>query len=330
MPVAPYVTVGLPVYNGERLLGRAVESLLAQTFENFELVISDNGSTDRTESICRAFAGRDPRVRYHRNAENVGAARNFNRVFELGRAPYFRWAAHDDMCRPDFLARCVEVLDREPDVSLVYTRAVDVDEQDRPIKEYAPSSLATQARAADRVRDLLRNPSPCFEAFALMRREQLSQTDLIGAYTASDRTLLLEMAMRGRFHQVPEVLFLHGQHAERSVARFRCARAMNAWFDPSRAGKFTFPTWRLMNEYRRAIRRAPVDRPTRSQCERHLARWASANARPLAREVAAGVRHLSLRTVGGAVHAVDRLRHSAPIGHSALKPTVDGTGATHT
>src|SRR3546814_4612052 len=104
----------MPVYNGERYVASAIESLLAQDFEDFELIISDNGSTDRTEEICREFASRDPRIRYVREEENQGASWNFNRVFELARGEYFRWACHDDACEPTHLSRCVELLDESP------------------------------------------------------------------------------------------------------------------------------------------------------------------------------------------------------------------------
>src|SRR3954470_1068595 len=93
----PRVSIGLPVYNGQRFLAPAVSSLLAQTFADFELVICDNASTDDTEAICRRFAERDPRVRYHRNEQNVGAAPNFNRALALSTGQYFKWAAHDDL-----------------------------------------------------------------------------------------------------------------------------------------------------------------------------------------------------------------------------------------
>src|SRR5512145_868606 len=119
----PRVSIGLPVYQGARFIRNALESILAQTHEDFELIISDNASTDGTEAIVRAYAERDRRVKYHRNARNVGAAQNFNRVFSLASGEYFQWVAHDDVLAPACIARCVEVLDRERDVVLCYGRA---------------------------------------------------------------------------------------------------------------------------------------------------------------------------------------------------------------
>jgi glycosyltransferase involved in cell wall biosynthesis len=106
----PRLAIGLPVHNGERYVSQAIDSLLGQTFTDFTLIVSDNGSTDATEEICRAYARRDARIRYHRSDENRGAAWNFNRVFELADSPYFKWAAYDDLCAPHFVERCIEFL----------------------------------------------------------------------------------------------------------------------------------------------------------------------------------------------------------------------------
>ena len=113
-PTKPSVSIGLPVYNGEPFVERAINAVLAQTYSDFELVISDNGSTDRTEEICREFAGRDARVKYVRAERNQGAIWNFNRVFELSQGEYFKWAAADDVFLPTFLEKCAQVLDDNP------------------------------------------------------------------------------------------------------------------------------------------------------------------------------------------------------------------------
>src|SRR3954467_10627446 len=124
----PRVSIGLPVYNGEKMIAGAVESLLAQTMTDFELVIVDNASTDGSQEICRALAARAPGVRYHRNDRNIGLAPNWNRAFELASAaPYFKWAAHDDIHAPTFLERCLEVLDRDPPVVLATSKTDYID-----------------------------------------------------------------------------------------------------------------------------------------------------------------------------------------------------------
>jgi glycosyltransferase involved in cell wall biosynthesis len=121
MATPPRVSIGLPVYNGERFLKDALDSILSQTYRDFELIISDNASSDHTEEICRRYAARDERVRYYRYDNNVGAARNFNRVFQLSRGEYFKWAAHDDICSPGFLQRCVKILDSDTAVVVCFS-----------------------------------------------------------------------------------------------------------------------------------------------------------------------------------------------------------------
>jgi len=127
--VKPRVSIGVPVYNGESYLACALDSMLGQTYGDFELIISDNASTDRTPEICRQYAARDPRVRYLREEQNRGLAWNFNRVVEVSRGDYFKWAAYDDVCAPSFLARTVEVLDNDPHVILATSVAALIDAQ---------------------------------------------------------------------------------------------------------------------------------------------------------------------------------------------------------
>jgi glycosyltransferase involved in cell wall biosynthesis len=123
MNAHPKVSIGMPVYNGENFIVESLDALFAQTFTDFELIICDNASTDRTGEICREYAARDARIRYCRNETNIGASANYNLTFELARGDYFKWAAHDDICAPTYVERCVEALDRDPGVALAYRRA---------------------------------------------------------------------------------------------------------------------------------------------------------------------------------------------------------------
>jgi glycosyltransferase involved in cell wall biosynthesis len=101
----PRLSIGMPVFNGEKYLKEALDSILAQTYSDFELLISDNASTDRTEQICREYAAKDRRIRYYRNEKNIGAPKNFNRVFELSSGKYFRWATFTHpSAKPNYLA----------------------------------------------------------------------------------------------------------------------------------------------------------------------------------------------------------------------------------
>src|SRR5208282_399437 len=99
----PMVSIGLPVYNGEAYLRQVLDSVLAQTFSDFELIISDNASTDCTEAICREYAAADARIRYHRQARNRGATWNFRQVALLSSGQYFLWTSHDDLLAPTYI-----------------------------------------------------------------------------------------------------------------------------------------------------------------------------------------------------------------------------------
>lgn len=287
------VGIGLPVYNGARFLASALESLLAQDFTDFEIVVTDNASTDDSLAIARSFARADSRVRVHHEPTNRGAAWNFNEAFRLSRGKYFKWAAHDDRYEPTFLGRCLEALERNPDVTLAYTQTLDIDEDDRVLCRRPAPDVAREREARDRLRSFLRVPTPCFEVFGLFRRRDLATTSLIGAYTGSDRTLLMELAARGRFHLVDDYLFLHRQHADRSVHRYPRGRDRSAWFDPRLHGAITFPRWRLLAEYARVIRTAPLSPSDRLGTSLDLARWAVEHRVALVRQGLGGLRDMA-------------------------------------
>ncbi|HEV7223978.1 MAG TPA: glycosyltransferase family 2 protein [Pirellulales bacterium] len=221
----PRVSIGLPVYNGENYLALAIDSLLGQSYQDFELIVSDNASTDRTEAICRAYAARDARIRYCRETENRGAAWNFNRLVGLAQGEYFKWAAHDDLCAPEWLARCVDVLDRDSSVVLCFTKHAPIDAEGRPFKatrrdagERAPKREFDASQPHRRYRDVLVHCDWCYEMFGLARTRLMRRTGLQRAYFGGDKMLLAELSLLGRFEEVPEILFYPRQHAGQSSA----------------------------------------------------------------------------------------------------------------
>lgn len=130
-PPRPRVSIGLPVYNGELHLREALDSLLSQSFVEFEIILSDNASTDGTQAICRAYAERDTRIRYVRQEENIGPTANFNFVLSESISPYFMWAAHDDVWDPDFLGEMVSILDAQKDVEIAFCQFDNVTYEER-------------------------------------------------------------------------------------------------------------------------------------------------------------------------------------------------------
>lgn len=209
----PRVSIGLPVYNGERFLGHTLDSLLAQTYSDFELIISDNASTDRTPDVCRWYAGSDRRIRYFRNAQNLGAARNFNRVFELAMGEYFKWASADDVCQPDHLMRCLEVVDNDATVVLAYPQARFIDENGRLLNIHDPGWDLRSTEAHERLRFAIYARHWVNSLYGLIRTRALAKTRMMPAYPAGDYRLLAELALLGKFVEIPDYCFYRRIHS---------------------------------------------------------------------------------------------------------------------
>lgn len=277
----PRVSIGLPVYNGEPFLAAAIDALLAQTFTDFELIISDNASTDGTEAICRERAARDRRIVYVRFPVNRGATYNFNHVLELARGEYFKWAAHDDLHEPEFLERCVDVLDRHPDVVLAFTGLVDIDEHDARRPFDSPALRWNSTRPNVRFRALANPHHRCESVFGVMRADVLRRTFLMSDYAGCDRVLLAQIALLGRFHEVPEPLFVHREHKGRSTRAYKDSQTRTPWFNPSRAGKPMYPHVKMLRNYARAAIEADVSIIDKIACLAMLVPWSIRNRRPL-------------------------------------------------
>jgi glycosyltransferase involved in cell wall biosynthesis len=203
----PTVSIGLPVFNGENFVKHAIESILTQDYDNLELVISDNASTDLTEDICRDFARRDGRVKYSRNKTNFGAAANYNQTFHLATGSLFKWAAHDDECMPGYLRRCVETFEgSSARVSLVYPRAELINEKGAVIGIDTDRVESRDGRPHKRLKRVLRGANKANAIFGLIRSDLLRRTRLIDRFIASDYVLLAELALLGEIWEIPDIL----------------------------------------------------------------------------------------------------------------------------
>lgn len=199
----------MPVYNGEPHLTKALQSLLIQDYENFELIISDNASTDATSEICRACAANDKRIRYYRNETNIGAVENFKRVFHLSSSRYFIWAAHDDLWHPSYIRKCIEGLEKNPEAVLAYSDIEFIDERgsrlDIPYHfDASGQSIARRVMAMAATKgDIL----GWYEIYGMIRSECLGRTRLPMNVFGSDVILLMELCLLGPFVRIPEILF---------------------------------------------------------------------------------------------------------------------------
>lgn len=269
------VSIGLPVYNGERYLEFAVRSVLNQSWTDLELIICDNGSTDATESICRMFVELDSRVRYHRNPVNIGAAGNFCRTFDLSRGPYFRWLSADDYMGRESVEKCLALLETRPDAVLACTRTVFVDESGNETQAYDEIQALEQARAFDRFRAAFDQDPWCNAVYGLARRGTLAGTGLLGAFPGSDKALLVELAMHGRILEVPEPLFFRRIHP--GAYSYGVSSVRDREFYTPGSGSRTAPmprAWRHKIENARAVARSPAATGEKIRILAHLARQA--------------------------------------------------------
>lgn len=208
MQQAPLVSIGLPVFNGEAYLGSALDSLLAQDYSNYELIISDNCSTDGTESICRKYAARDARIRYYRATQNMGPSWNFTRVYELARGEYFMWAAHDDLRHPQCLSLCVNALENDRQALLCCMETKIIDEQGHDITSIflGRNIHPVGSHLRERVRALTQS-TYWLDFYSLIRTAALAETRLYMPVWGADVILLTELCLRGRAVEVAGNLF---------------------------------------------------------------------------------------------------------------------------
>jgi glycosyltransferase involved in cell wall biosynthesis len=187
MNSTPLVSIGLYIYNGQRFIREALDSILSQTFTNFELIISDNASADQTAEIAEAFARRDNRIRYYRAEKNMRAGWNMRRVYELAIAKYFKWAAVDDLLEQDFLRRCVEILESDPGCVVAYAQTKEVNERGAFIKTLATPIKADSKDPVDRFREMILTDHNCYQIFGVIRMSALRQLPPRGIYVNGDR-----------------------------------------------------------------------------------------------------------------------------------------------
>jgi glycosyltransferase involved in cell wall biosynthesis len=292
------VAIGMPVWNGEAFLSEAIESILAQTYGDLELVISDNASTDSTPEICRTYAKYDARVRYIRQEANIGAASN-NEVVRCSSGHYFKWAAHDDILAPEFVQECVRALDNDEGLVLCSPATVLINEDGSPVhystehKAMVDSyghkwpitpeknRLLMSDDPADRFAGVLLNMLMCLEIFGLMRRSALEKTSLQPSHVGGDKVVLAELSLLGRFHLLEDSLFYRRCHpGQFSMAGSGSYRAM--WVS-GRKERIFLHQLRLLAGYSRAVFSARLTLEQRYRCLLAVFRRAITRGQPLKR-----------------------------------------------
>jgi len=272
MAIPPPLTIGLPVYNAEKYIAQALESLINQTYGDFEIIVSDNASTDRTPDICNQFARRDKRVVYSRNTVNIGASPNFNRVFALSGSPYFKWATADDYWAPTMLEKCLNVLKEDPTVALCYPQATLVDADGSNPQPYEDVLHLVQESPRERFTAFMTRIRLCHQHQGVARSEMLKRTRMLGEYFGSDINLLAELSLYGKFHEYPERLFFRRFHKDSgSWARDSDEHQARRYYAASKP-RMAYVGWRQHIAFFRAVSRAPLKLSDRFALYRYLAR----------------------------------------------------------
>jgi glycosyltransferase involved in cell wall biosynthesis len=267
------VVIGLPVYNGQKYLGAAIDSHLSQSFGDFDLVISDNGSTDATPEICADYASKDQRVKYLRSAENRGILWNHRRVLDAIESPnqYFRWAGADDIMEPGLLLAMVTVLDTRPEVEAVVPDAKNIDEEGKIIGS-APRTLDFQSSdVLERARAVLLANYQHVIAYGLLRASTLRLMRTGPNYPGWDPVFLWELVLRGEVVQPVGPVLLRRFHPG-SISRVKTAKEMRKWVEPTAKAGLNFPHWTWAYERMRVLIACPLSTGDRLRIGKFLAR----------------------------------------------------------
>jgi glycosyltransferase involved in cell wall biosynthesis len=170
----PVVSIGFPIYNDQRFGPAALDCLLKQTYTDFELIISDNASTDMSEAFCRGAAVRDARIRYFRQSENIGPSANFNFLLDAARGTYFMWAASDDLWAPDFLQTLVGALIARSNAALAFCPYRYIGQADEALGEVLAFNYSSRSRIVRLWKLCSDYNDACF--YGLFRRSHIAGT----------------------------------------------------------------------------------------------------------------------------------------------------------
>lgn len=271
------LVIGLPVYNGENYLAEAIESILGQTFTDFSLLISDNASTDATEEICRRYAAQDSRIEYLRQPKNIGAGPNFNAAFRPGSAPYFKWAAHDDVLMPEYLAKCIELLDRDPSLSIAHSPAADIDAEGKQVGTYDYEMRLDGDTPSERFWKLLWT-GYFTEVFGVFRSDCVARSPLMGSYVGGDRNFMADMLFQGNVGYVEEYLFLRRKHPDAYCNKLDDDTDRQTWFDTAKSvpGMLAGPV--KLKEYVASLMRHTMPPRETATCMWMILEWAGRRA----------------------------------------------------
>jgi glycosyltransferase involved in cell wall biosynthesis len=211
--IAPKVSVGMPVFNGEKYLKEAIDSILSQSFTDFELIISDNASTDSTQTICEDYLFKDNRISYIRQAENLGANANFEFVLQQAVGKYFMWAAYDDRWDVDFIKTGVSILDGDDNCGLVFSNFIIRDLETAKEICVKVQPITSRTKLITYLKSIIfMQPSMIYGIY----RKKLIESTRFGVFDFADVHFLISLSLKTRIFIITEYMYTAGTKGTRT------------------------------------------------------------------------------------------------------------------
>jgi len=286
----PLVSIGVPVYNGAKFLGRALDTLLSQDLGDLEIIVSDNASSDATPEVCHEYARLDGRIRVVRQPRNLGAPANWNFVARAARGQYFKWASASDLCAPGLLRAAVDCLTAQPQAMLAYPRTIYIDNDGAEIGRSRRDIEILDSCPVLRFKRVTEGLSINNAQQGVVRRSALLATRLDRLYPGGDLVLMAELALLGTFVLLPDHLLFRRASPEHWTAN-RSDADLDQMFWPEGAPRLKLVHVRRHLDYLATALRAKLSLGDRLE----VARFALKHAYWSRAAIGADVRHLISR-----------------------------------
>lgn len=285
----PRVSIGMPIYNGALTIAETLESLLAQTFTDFEIIVSDNASTDNGVEIVKTFQQRDARIRLIQQPVNLGANGNFSAVVDAAKGDYFKWSTCSDLCSSGFLQACVELLDRHPEVVVAAPQTQLFTSNSQNVTHYTQDIELRDARPAARFQRLLETLKLNNAMNGLIRTKALRyQRPVIDHYLKADIVMVSCLALQGQFRIAPEAVFLRRMDPSTSTSLMSPEDDIKHHY-PVMSSRALFPTWRLYRGWWRAVQQVPVPADDKRLAHRYILKMCNWERKEFLHDLAGGL-----------------------------------------
>ncbi len=254
---APLVSICMPIFNEEKYLEQALESLLAQNFKDFELIISDNASTDRTPEICKLYLEKDNRIKYYRNERNIYALANFIKIMQYVKTPYFMFAGGHDLWSDNYIRSCLEIMEKDLSVVIATPRTVWIDENN---KELDIKDSFIDTRGCGNVSRLILSLKENHHAiYGVIRSDALKKISWPRPqYIGTFLVMLGGLSLVGAFAHVLEATWYRRKAREDETTDQRLERYQRTLLPSGKYAKAKLSHWRIPYEYLIVIRRSPI------------------------------------------------------------------------